>query len=344
MPSKVIAEADAYKAQLNTYLSADGKVARAEVEKIKRDARAGGFTEVKAYELISWAEKNADKFEPAAFRSLEGWMSGTMARYAAIEPETGNDLVTAGEPSLAAGDAGKASFGKLSNPLTVGGIGEDDVEQGQLGDCYFLASLEAVAHSKPQLLENAIRDNKDGTFTVTLWSHPDGGGAPHKVQVTVDDKFALSGGQSRYATSRTGELWPLVFEKAYAEWKGGYEAIQGGMATNALAALTGARPGWVPVDDKTSATAIYEKISRLLKSGASVVASTQDLKREVPGVIEGHSYTVLGAVEQNGQKFIQLRNPWGSSEPGHDGKDDGIFLLPIADFVKAYGMVEYVNA
>lgn len=343
MPSKVIAEANAYKAQLNKLL-ADGKVTKAEVNALEAGIRKGKITEVQAYELISWAEKNGDKFDSKAIGSLESWMRGTMAKYTTIEGETGVDQVPSGEPALAQGDAGKASWGKLPGALEVGGIGDDDVEQGQLGDCYFLASLEAVAHTNPKLLENAIRDNKDGTYTVSLWSRPEEGSAPRKVQVTVDGKLPESGGESRYATSRTGELWPMLFEKAYAAWNGGYENIQGGMATNALAALTGARPGWFPVDDKSSPTATFEQLQKLLKSGASVVASTQDLKREVPNVIEGHSYTVLGAVEQNGQKFVQLRNPWGSTEPGHDGKDDGIFLLPIADFVKAYGMVEYVKA
>ena len=35
-------------------------------------------------------------------------------------------------------------------------------------------------------------------------------------------------------------------------------------------------------------------------------------------------------------KYVQLRNPWGESEPAGDGKDDGIFYLPMDKFQKLY--------
>ena len=39
----------------------------------------------------------------------------------------------------------------------------------------------------------------------------------------------------------------MIFEKAYAAWKGGFDAIEGGMSATALEALTGARPDFFPV-------------------------------------------------------------------------------------------------
>jgi hypothetical protein len=53
-----------------------------------------------------------------------------------------------------------------------------------------------------------------------------------------------------------------------------------------------------------------------------------------------HVYTVLGAVEEGGAKYVQLRNPWGSSEPGADGKNDGIFKMKLEDFTKLYQGVD----
>jgi hypothetical protein len=49
---------------------------------------------------------------------------------------------------------------------------------------------------------------------------------------------------------------------------------------------------------------------------------------------------VLGTSEHDGDKFVQLRNPWGNTEPGKDGKNDGIFELKLADFVKYYDVVD----
>jgi hypothetical protein len=34
----------------------------------------------------------------------------------------------------------------------------------------------------------------------------------------------------------------------------------------------------------------------------------------VDGLIGGHAYSILRAVEFNGKRFIVLRNPWGKSE------------------------------
>ena len=45
--------------------------------------------------------------------------------------------------------------------------------------------------------------------------------------------------------------------------------------------------------------------------------------------------------EAGGVKYVELRNPWGFSEPAGNGKDDGIFKLPLADFVKYYENVEF---
>jgi hypothetical protein len=52
---------------------------------------------------------------------------------------------------------------------------------------------------------------------------------------------------------------------------------------------------------------------------------------------------VLGAEESGGKKFILLRNPWGESEAGNDGKNDGYFKLELSQFMKLYGDVAIVR-
>jgi hypothetical protein len=41
-----------------------------------------------------------------------------------------------------------------------------DVNQGNLGDCYLLASLAGTAYRTPSTIQNMFTDNGDGTFTV----------------------------------------------------------------------------------------------------------------------------------------------------------------------------------
>jgi hypothetical protein len=49
------------------------------------------------------------------------------------------------------------------------GIHPSDARQGYLGDCFTIASLAAVAQQNPQIIYDAIQDNGDGSFTVTLY-------------------------------------------------------------------------------------------------------------------------------------------------------------------------------
>jgi hypothetical protein len=83
----------------------------------------------------------------------------------------------AGDPALATGEPGvldalgvggdrnpeltsdhnKATFAALDGGV-VGNPDPADVQQGDLGDCYFLASLAAVANANPSLITGAVPD------------------------------------------------------------------------------------------------------------------------------------------------------------------------------------------
>jgi len=39
----------------------------------------------------------------------------------------------------------------------------NDIQQGSLGDCFFLAAVGAIAKSNPQFIHDIIHDNGDGT-------------------------------------------------------------------------------------------------------------------------------------------------------------------------------------
>jgi hypothetical protein len=345
MPSKIEAEATRYQAQLKRTL-ADGKVTEAEAQTLLKEAEAPGFTEVKALYLSGFLDRNADRFDPQARAELSTYVHGELTATATVEGEVGRTVPLTGEPRLTADDTKKGGvrYAAQSGSLAVGGIGADDPLQGAVGDCYFVSSLAAVANTHPELLERAVRTNRDGTYTVTLWERTQPGKPATPVQVTIDGNFPTRGGQLEYVAAREKkELWPLVFEKAYAAWKGGYGDIEGGMGANALMALTGATPSFFPVANDMAPAEVFAKLEAACAGGGCVVADSKPFGSDVQGIIEDHTYTVLGVVEQNGQQLVKLRNPWGQREPGHDGKDDGVFLLPIAQFTHAYAMVEFVH-
>jgi Calpain family cysteine protease len=346
MVSKIEREGERYRSLLNRTLR-DGRVTSAEVDALIRDATDGTFAEVDAHYLAGFVDHARDKFEPAAREKLSAFVSAKLGKLG-TETVAGDDgLKSKGLPRLTTDDQKAGSHVEWNahpGKVVVGGVSADDPMQGQVGDCYFISSLAALAHARPELLARAITANDDGTFTVTFHERKAGATTTHPVAITVDGTLPTKRGQLEYATARDAhELWPMLFEKAYATWKGGYDAIEGGMAATALEALSGARGAFFPVTAESSAGSVFTKLKDACADGGCVVALSKPWSPSRQGVVADHAYTVLGVKEENGQKLVQLRNPWGEREPGNDGRDDGVFWLPMADFLGSFASVEHAR-
>lgn len=344
MSSKINREGERYVARLDKTL-ADGKVTTKEVDALIKDAHNGHFSQVEAFYLSAFADRTPRNFDPAARAKLVAFVEGEMKALAKIAGDSGDERRKA-QPKLTTDSAktGRVTWDKLDGKVSVNGFDADDPLQGQVGDCYFISALAAVAKSNPQLLANAVRTNRDGTYTVTFHERGPKETKTRPVEITIDGSFATQHGRLEYAAAReTKELWPQIFEKAYAQWKGGFDAIEGGMGATALEALTGKQTDFFPVTSESDPAATFKRISDAVKRGAAVVACSKTWDPGVAGMVADHAYTLLGVSEKNGQKLVQLRNPWGEKEPGHDGRDDGIFELPIEQFLKAYAAVEFTK-
>ena len=116
----------------------------------------------------------------------------------------------------------------------VNGVNPDDVSQGALGDCWYIASLQAVARSNPKIIEEAITDNGNGTYTVRLYHD----GKPVYVTVTGDQVENENGPEFAKSTDRK-ELWPNIMEKALASYEGSYGAIEKNSPSHGLEVITG---------------------------------------------------------------------------------------------------------
>lgn len=231
-----------------------------------------------------------------------------------------------------------------------------DVKQGQIGDCYFPSAIAALAHVQPQAIKNAIKDNGDGTYTVTFKVPQGSSGAFKDKQVTVDGDLASRSWGGPLYGSTTGdtsttklEMWFPILEKAYAAMHpGGYNDIgNGGLSSEVFQSILG-RPLFDVNTDWSSKDKVWTRIKTSLDAKLPVSAGThgEDEKARYTnsGVYPDHSYSVLGYKEEAGQKMVQLRNPWGESEPfPGDGKNDGVFWLKLDDFMKLYQTVMTVR-
>lgn len=120
-----------------------------------------------------------------------------------------------------------------------------DAAQGYLGDCFLVASLAAIANASPQTIKDAITYNAEkGTYTVRFFEET-GRGKFSPVNIEVDAYLPSSQSSKddpAYAGDRGGVMWVAIAEKAYAKWKGGYDAIgQGGVMADAMQEISGVK-------------------------------------------------------------------------------------------------------
>jgi hypothetical protein len=325
--------ATALKTDSTTGAGATPTITQAEAKGIIDAAKAEKkwTPELKA-EVDALLSSGSTKFEGTAKADLQQFLAATPVQ---------KDLA---DPAVLTKHTTEISWNPVQDgKLFVDGVNFDDVAQGYIGDCYLEGAMSAVAKANPKAIEDAVKDNGNGTYDVRFFESA-GYGQPMKpVTVTVDGDLPSrsAGSQPYYAHARERtELWPGLIEKAYAQWKGGYEAIgNGGSPGGMMTSLTGKQSTY---SSNSTATAdqLFDHIKRNASSSMPMTATTYGEDKEAlytnTGVHANHAYTVLGTSEENGTKYVQLRNPWGFSEGGNDGKDDGIFKLPLTDFVKLY--------
>jgi hypothetical protein len=150
----------------------------------------------------------------------------------------------------------------------------------------------------------------------------------------------------QYASGRDErELWPALLEKAFAQRAGSYAAIEAGVPGDAMSALTGKPSTMIDFKTKgTKAEQVFAELSKAVSENRAATASTygesSNAKYTNTGLYADHAYSVWGTETKGGKQYVQLRNPWGESEPGNNGRDDGIFKLELSEFMKLYANVE----
>lgn len=184
-----------------------------------------------------------------------------------------------------------------------GEISSDDIEQGGLGDCWWLAGFGSVADADPDAIRDMIKPNSNGTYTVEF---PDG----ESVTVTPDVVLGENGSPEFADPGSDAVMWPAILEKAYAEKEGSFGEIEGGRASDAMEIVTGNdseehEPGDV------SESQLNEWATGDPKTAVSVATKHEDdadgERYKDDTLVPGHAYIVKGAKEGK----VTLYNPWG---------------------------------
>ncbi|XP_056140994.1 calpain-5-like [Lampris incognitus] len=227
--------------------------------------------------------------------------------------------------------------------LFVEGISSHDLNQGVVGNCWFVAACSCLA-LKPHLWKKVIPDwneqewdpkhpeNYAGIFHFQFWVFGEW------IDVVVDDRLPTINGELIYCHSKNNnEFWSALLEKAYAKLSGCYESMAGGNTGDAVVDFSGAVAEAINLeaeafyDDQNKQDQLFEDLLKVYDRGGiiscSIAASPTEIEmRLANGLVKGHAYSVtavkkvrlghglLAYFKNETIPLIRMRNPWGKTE------------------------------
>ena len=218
------------------------------------------------------------------------------------------------------------SYRNFSNAqlFSDAGPAADDVSQGYIGDCYYLATLASIAKVDPSKIRESVVDLGDGTYAVQFTR----GGK--NVFVRVDADLATwSNGALAYADmGAENSMWVAVMEKAYTYFRTGagtYASIEAGWMSEAYSAHGASSNSTFSASSGQNLLAL---IQSELAAGKSVTFAVQTPSNGA-ALIGCHAYSVesVGYDANGNPATLRLRNPWGIDGAGSDGSNDGYVTI-----------------
>ncbi|XP_046584747.1 calpain-A-like [Haliotis rubra] len=251
-----------------------------------------------------------------------------------------------------------------------------DMQQGELGNCWFVAGAVSLASYNRKLFNRVVRTDQDfdkdyaGIFRFYFWQYGEW------REVVIDDRLPTRSGHLIFCSNEKepNEFWCPLLEKAYAKLYGSYEAIDGGRIHDAMVDMTGGISELIdlvehvqPRDSLARALQDCSQMNTLI--GGAIFKKINSFRRETRrpnGLYEGHAYSIVDmvTVELHGKEvlLLRLRNPWGRGEWNGDWSDgdlnwklispknrseidyhkkaDGEFWISIEDFLRNIDEIE----
>ncbi|MEH2196116.1 MAG: C2 family cysteine protease, partial [Nostoc sp.] len=321
---------------LTRSLAADGNLSRKDMISLFRDAEDNSAIDATELVDLRTIVSNASRFTMLDYvRVLSGnvvngntanqyWTGGSTSKTtlgnlfagsstAQMEKLIGKWFLGSDRPTA----SNSANYQAISGSLFQNGISADDIKQGDLGDCYYMATLSSIAQEKPNYIQNMFIDNGDNTFTVRFFNNAVAN------YVTVDQYLPTNAyGQLIYASkgssynNSSNELWVGLAEKAYAQLgESGWSRPDN--TTNAYSSIEG---GWMDyvTSQVTGLNATMQQVSSMSKTqlidlvNSNKVLTAGFVNGANYGVVNNHAYTVSSYNATNGT--FKLRNPWGSQD------------------------------
>lgn len=223
-----------------------------------------------------------------------------------------------------------------SSPLFVGTPEMDDISQGSVGDCYWLAGLGSLAMTDPGLIEQSVTELGDGTYAVRFYDN-----SYNEVYLRLDGDLPVRGSWSTslsYAKQgNDGEIWAPVIEKAYAYYRYGensYESLSGGWMSEVYRHVGGSSYSTYSLSYRSEQD-IWDTFEQNLDAGHAITLGSKS-SPDNP-IVGGHAYVVESVTQTSEGTFVTVFNPWG-----YDGKtwdsnpNDGLLTISMTQLKASF--------
>ncbi|SMP03849.1 C2 family cysteine protease [Chryseobacterium profundimaris] len=231
----------------------------------------------------------------------------------------------------------------------------NDPVQGAIGNCYFIAAISAIAWAAPYTIEHKVRatgtGETDRTNAIQFFTKGGGKDAATRLVEVTDNTIINASNNPVYCRSNdAGEIWPAVYEKAFAKWitnvnhdKPDITQTAYGDPAKAIAQLTNKTPYYYNTSSRTALElfGVVRENSMSYKTFNPMVAWTYGSGKDYTGsnIVGNHAYTVLGWSTFNNKNYIILRNPWGVTEPNGLNSYQGLISFFDGSFWRPINMI-----
>lgn len=230
----------------------------------------------------------------------------------------------------------------------------NDPIQGSVGNCYFISAIAALAWATPYSIEHKVRATGTGETqrvnAIQFYTKGGGKDAPSKLIEVTDNTIITTSNNPVYCRSNdAGEIWPAVYEKAFAKWinqtaddKPDITKTAFGDPVKAIAQLNNKTPMYYYTNTRTADQlyGIVRENSMSMKTINPMVAWTYG-SGDYSGsnIVANHAYTILGWAFVNNKSYIILRNPWGVTEPNGLNSYQGLISFFDNSFWRPINMI-----
>jgi hypothetical protein len=211
-----------------------------------------------------------------------------------------------------------------------------DPVQGAVANCYYIAALSAIAWATPRAIAQSTRatgaDQQQFVDIIRFYKPDSGGAVDREIEITETIPLGAGGNPMYCRSSEAGEIWPAVYEKAYAKFKTGISGdhpnildTAWGDCVLATAHLNGGTRSYFNTAGRTGAQ-VWDIVRANSMGGrtfrpmtawtySSGTASEKKIVYGDANIVASHCYTILGWDYRNGTRYVIVRNPWGNTEP-----------------------------